>query len=252
MHIDINCDIAEGNWPEGKEQIDAMMPFVTSANIACNFHAGDPSLMLYAIDAALENGVQIGAHPAYPDREGFGRRELAIAPEELYAMILYQIAALHGMAATRGANLSHVKAHGALYNRAAVDEGVAQCLVRAVNALDPHICLIGLSGSAMEKAALETGMPFIAEFFTDRAYDDYVLLVHRSIPGAVLHDHPEMIRRVLQMLQTDHIYSIQGKLVKVKGDTLCIHGDHPEAVAFAKKLKSALLEAGIEPRPFQQ
>ncbi|MCC5929083.1 MAG: LamB/YcsF family protein [Cyclobacteriaceae bacterium] len=250
LQIDVNCDIAEGRGTEGRDWIDAMMPYISSANIACNFHAGDPAMMLHAIRSAKQHGVQIGAHPGYPDREGFGRRNLAMSPDELYAIISYQMAALKGMSEAQEARMCHVKAHGALYNLAAADLATARVLVLAIQDLDAQLTLMGLPNSAMEKAAQEAGLSFAAELFADRAFDEQGLLVDRSLPGAVLLDHEAMIQRVLQMLQYGRLYSLNGKLLPVRVQTLCIHGDHPGALEFAQKLKKSLDDAAISIHPF--
>jgi UPF0271 protein len=229
--IDLNADVGEGfgPWPMGEDE--ALIPIVSSVNIACGFHAGDPLVIDRTIRLALAAGVAIGAHPGYPDREGFGRRDLAMSAEELEAAVLYQVAALSGMVAAAGGRLRHVKAHGALYNRAAVDPLVAEPVARAVRRISADLILVGPPGSALLSAGSGAGLSVAAEGFADRAYEADGSLRSRRLPGA-LHADPAVAAAQATALAADGRYA-----------TLCIHGDTPGAAAIARAVREAL-EAG--------
>lgn len=246
--IDINCDMGEsfGAWSMGGDA--AVLPLVTSANVACGFHAGDPSVMLSTVKAALALGVAVGAHPGLPDLQGFGRREMAVTPEEAYGFILYQIGALAAVAKAAGGRLAHVKPHGALYNRAARDLGIAQAIAAAVRDFDPSLILVGLSGSRILEAARDAGLKGASEVFADRAYEPDGSLTPRSRPGALVVDEEEAAARVARMVLEGKVRSTAGSDVEVRADTVCLHGDHPGAPAFARRLRRALEAAGIEVR----
>lgn len=245
--IDINCDLGEGSAISGSDE--AVMPFITSANIACGFHAGDPLTMEKTIRSAVMHGVAVGAHPGYPDREGFGRRKMAMDRDELRAMILYQAAALKGMAEAAGTRMTHVKPHGALYNSAATDFEMSLTIARAVKELDSSLVLVGLSGSQIIRAARETGIACASEVFADRNYNDDGTLVSRDLPGAVIHDTGIMIQRVIRMIKEKTVVTVTGRIIAVEADTVCIHGDNEAAPAFVRRLASALRAEGIELRP---
>jgi UPF0271 protein len=245
MYIDINCDLGEADLATGPGNDEAIMPFISSASIACGFHAGDPLTMERTVLSAIRHGVSIGAHPGYPDREGFGRRPIRMSHEELRAMILYQAGAVKAMAEAAGARMRHVKPHGALYNTAATDYDLSMVIVRAVQDIDSSLILVGQSGSRMIKAARDAGLACASEVFADRAYNDDGTLVARNVEGAVLHDTDVMIRRVIRMIREKVVESFSGKLIPIKADTVCIHGDNEAAPEFVKKLAEALKAEGI-------
>lgn len=246
MHtLDINADLGEsfGAWRMGNDR--AVMPHITSANIACGFHAGDPEVMLATLHACREQGVAAGAHPSHPDLQGFGRREMAVSPREAYAFVLYQLSALAGMAKAQGMRLSHLKPHGALYNQAARDPALADAIAQAVQAFDPMLILVGLSGSALPQAGLKHGLKVRHEVFCDRRYCEDGQLLSRCHPGAVLPED-EAIAQAVALAQGEAILTHGGKSRTFLADTLCLHGDRDDAGEFAAKLKSALLHAGVQ------
>lgn len=236
--IDLNCDMGEGVGDD-----IAMLDYVTSANIACGYHAGDPETMQRVAAAALSKGVAVGAHPGLPDRENFGRLERPIAPAEAYAMVLDQVGALAAFARAAGGRLNHVKPHGALYNMAARDRALADAIVRAVCDCDPALILFGLAGSEMIKAAEALGLRNASEVFADRRYQDDGSLTPRGRPGAVIEDAAQSLAQVRQML-TGKVRTLNGAEVPVRADTLCLHGDQPGALEFARQIRTALLADG--------
>ena len=239
-NIDINSDLGEsfGAYTMGNDA--EVLRYVTSANIACGFHASDPLTMQKAVRQAKEAGVKIGAHPGYPDLVGFGRREMKVSPAELKAMVIYQVGALQAVCKAEGTKLHHVKPHGAMYNMAAKDEKLADAIAEAVAAVDGNLVLVGLSGSCLKAAAEKHGLAFAAEVFADRAYEDDGSLVSRTKPGAMIEDEDLAIRRMLHLLETGTIESSNSKEIRLEADTICVHGDSPKAVLFAKKLREAL------------
>jgi 5-oxoprolinase (ATP-hydrolysing) subunit A len=251
--IDLNCDMGEsfGPWPMGADA--AILPYVTSANVACGFHAGDPAGMARTVALAARQGVAIGAHPGYPDLVGFGRRDLQMSADELEAAVLYQIGALAAIAAVQGQRLIHVKPHGALYNRAAADPAVAAPVVRAISRLAPTLPLVfvGLAGSGMVDAARAAGLPVAAEAFADRAYEADGRLRARSQPGALLTDPAAAAAQAVRMVQDGRVIAYDGTPAPVQADTLCIHGDTPGAPAIAQAVRAALEAAGIAVRPLR-
>ena len=230
--IDLNADVGEGfgAWPMGHD--DDLVPVVSSVNIACGFHAGDPLVIERTIRLALDAGVAVGAHPGYPDREGFGRRDLAMSADELEAAVLYQVAALSGMVAAAGGVLHHVKAHGALYNRAAGDATVAEPIARAVRRISPHLVLVGPPDSALLVAGVRAGLRVAAEGFADRAYEADGTLRSRRLEGAV-HTDPAVAAAQAVALAAEGRYA-----------TLCVHGDTPDAPEIARAVRAALEGAG--------
>jgi UPF0271 protein len=244
MYIDINCDLGEqASTVSGGDE--ALMPYITSANIACGQHAGDPLTIVKTICSAIRHGVSIGAHPGYPDRGGFGRRQMRMPGDELRAQILYQAGAVKSMAEAAGTTMRHVKPHGAMYNDAARDFEMSLVIAQAVRDLDSSLILMGLSGSELIRAARQTGIRYASEVFADRAYNDDGTLVSRDIPGALLHDTDMMIRRVIRMITEKVVETISGMIIPIKADTICIHGDNETALEFVKKLAEALKAAGI-------
>lgn len=244
--VDINCDLGETGAVSRSDE--AVMPFITSANIACGFHAGDPVTIEKTIRSAMKYNVAVGAHPGYPDREGFGRRMMAMTSDELHSLILYQAAAVKGMAEAAGTRMRHVKPHGALYNMAAADFELSMIIARAVKELDSSLVLVGLSGSQLIRAARETGIACASEVFADRAYNDDGTLVSREMPGSVLHDAEIMIQRVIRMITQKSVETLSGKTITIEADTVCIHGDNESAPEFVKRLAAALRAEGIEMR----
>jgi len=244
MKINLNADLGEsfGAWTMGEDA--ALLGVVGAANIACGFHAGDPLVMRNTVRTALAAGVGLGAHPAYPDLQGFGRRPMTLAPAELEAVILYQIGALAGMAAAEGGKLSHVKPHGALNNQACEDAALADVVARAVRAFDRQLILLAPALSELQAAGQRSGLAVAAEIFADRAYTDAATLVPRSRPGAVIHDPDAVVAHVLRMLQAGGIVAASGKVLPTAMHSICVHGDTPGAVDNARRLRAALQSAG--------
>ena len=244
--IDLNADIGEGfgAWSMGADE--ALLEHVTSANVACGFHAGDPSVIDRTVARAARAGVAIGAHPSYYDLRGFGRREMRVPTSEVEADVVYQVGALVAFARAHGAPLTHVKPHGALYNQAADDAELAQAIARGVARVDRALVMVGLAGSlAMREAAAASGLRFAAEAFVDRAYDAQGRLVPRSRPGAVTSDPAAAAAAALRLVRDRAVVSIEGREVAVLADTLCLHGDNPRALDVARAVRAALAGAGV-------
>lgn len=250
--IDLNSDLGEsfGAWTMGNDA--AVLQFVSSANVACGFHAGDPVVMLKTVKTAKEKGVAIGAHPGYPDLLGFGRRNMDVTPEEAYAYTLYQIGALQAACHAVGAKLQHVKAHGALYNQAAKNHGLAVAIAQAVKDAGENLILLGLANSEFDKAAAEVGVPYAAEAFADRAYQSDGTLVPRKIPGSMIHDIDLAVARMVRLVKEGKIETIDGKVIDLKPQSLCLHGDSPKAVEMATQVRKGLESAGIRIRPITE
>jgi len=249
FRIDLNCDMGEsfGAYRMGNDE--AILDFVNSANIACGFHAGDPSTIHRTVAAALAKGVAVGAHPGLPDLQGFGRRTMAVSGAEAYDMVVYQVGALAGFARALGGRVTHVKAHGALYNMAAEDPRLAEAIAKAVHDFDPQLVLFGLAGSAMIQAAKDAGLRSASEVFADRSYQEDGSLTPRGHANAMIADVEASIAQVKRMVMDGVVRSVQGKDVAVRADTLCIHGDQPNALAFAKHIRDELQRAGVEVKP---
>lgn len=246
--IDLNCDLGEsfGAWQMGADA--AVMPWITSANIACGFHAGDPVTMRRTVALAAEAGVAIGAHVALPDLVGFGRREMAISANEAHALTLYQVGALAAFAHAAGARLGHVKPHGALYAMAARDAALAEAIATAVREFDAELVLVGLAGSALPRAGRAAGLGVAHEAFADRAYAADGSLVPRREAGAVIGDIGAMVAQALSIATRGEVAVRGGGVRALCADTLCVHGDRPNAADFARRLREALQEAGVEVR----
>lgn len=243
--IDLNSDLGEGfgAWNFGDDV--AMLELVTSANIACGFHAGDPRSIGATVAAAADRGVVIGAHVGYRDLAGFGRRNMDVASEDLVAEVIYQIGALQALARSAGAEVRYVKPHGALYSTIVHDERQARDVVTAVSRIDPGLTLLGLPGSAVLAAAADAGVPTAVEAFADRAYTPAGTLVSRREPGAVLSD-PELIaRRMVELVQRGTIEAVDGTRIAVAADSICVHGDSPGAIAMARRVREELERAGV-------
>lgn len=243
--VDINADLGEsfGAWAMGDD--DALLAIVSSANVACGFHAGDPATIRRTTLGAVRAGVAIGAHPSLPDLAGFGRRRMEVTPDEVYELVLYQVAAVAGFARAAGAVLHHVKAHGALYNMAATDHGLAAAIACAVRDFDRGLMLYGLAGSAMMTAGEAAGLAVASEVFADRGYLPDGTLVPRSRPGALIDDVPRAVAQAVGMVRDGRVRSVEGGWVAVRADTVCVHGDSPGAVALATALRAALEAEGI-------
>ena len=247
--VDLNCDLGEsfGRYTLG---LDAeVIPLVSSCNIACGMHAGDPAVMEKTVALAAEAGIAIGAHPGYPDLQGFGRRDLNLSPEEAYAFTVYQIGALAGFCAARNVELNHVKPHGQLYNRAAVDPELAAAIARAVRDVDPELVLVGLANSELIAAGGQAGLAVAQEFFTDRNYTDEGLLVSRTRPDALITDEEFAVTRVVRVVKEGTIESVSGKIIEIQADTICVHGDNSHALEFVRRIRTALVAEGIAIEP---
>ena len=248
--MDLNSDLGEGygRWALGDDT--ALLEVVTSANVACGFHAGDPATIDRTVRAAVERGVSVGAQVSYPDLAGFGRREMDVAPADLTADVLYQLGALEAFARAAGSRVRYVKPHGALYNRIARDPVQAAAVVEAVRRYDPALPLLTLPGSAAMDAARDAGVPAVAEGFADRAYTADGRLVSRRDPGAVLHDPDQVAARALVMATEHRVEAVDGSQVAVEVRSLCVHGDTPGAVDLARQVRAALERAGVTLEPF--
>lgn len=247
--IDLNSDMGEsfGAWRMGDDA--ALMPLISSTNIACGFHAGDPATLATTVALAMQHGVAIGAHPGLPDLQGFGRRNITVSEEEVYQMTLYQAGAVRAFAQAAGGRLHHLKAHGALYNMAARDAALSRGLARAVKALGDGVQLYVLAGSVMEMVAREAGLDVRCEVFADRRYMPDGSLTPRNRPDALITDEAEAVAQVLRMVTQGNLVAVDGTVVTVQADTVCIHGDKPTAVPFVQALRRALAAAAVAVRP---
>lgn len=250
MIIDLNCDMGEsfGTYELGYDAL--AMPYVTSINVACGFHASDPDNMAKTVLLAKTHGVAVGAHPGYPDLVGFGRRSMALTPEEVKNAVIYQIGALNSFCKAAGVKLQHVKVHGALYNNAEKDLTVASAIAKAIKAVDPSLYMLCLANSQMGVAAKQEGLPFVEEAFADRAYTDEGSLVSRKIAGSVIHDIDAVVARVVRMVTDKTVVSISGNIVPIQAQTICVHGDTPGAVDMVKAIRAALEKEKIALRAF--
>lgn len=238
--VDLNCDLGEsfGRYKLGEQQ--EILKYVTSANVACGFHAGDPTVMRETVKLAIENQVKIGAHPGLPDLNGFGRREMKITPQEAYDMVVYQIGALQGFLSIFNEKMQHVKPHGALYNMAAKDAKLAEAIAQAVYDVSPSLVLFGLAGSELTKAGEKLGLPTAHEVFADRTYQSDGTLTSRSQADALIKDKEQSVSQVVKMVTEGKVISQQKTEVTLKADTVCLHGDGEHALEFAKYLRSTL------------
>ncbi|HFQ8225197.1 TPA: 5-oxoprolinase subunit PxpA [Citrobacter freundii] len=241
MNIDLNADLGEGCASDG-----ALLTLVSSANIACGFHAGDAQTMLASVREALKNGVAIGAHPSFPDRENFGRTAMTLPAQTVYAQTLYQIGALAAMTRAEGGVMRHVKPHGMLYNQAAKDPQLADAIAKAVHVCDPALILVGLAGSELIRAGERYGLATRQEVFADRGYLADGSLVPRSQPGALIEDEEQSLAQTLEMVERGRVKSLTGEWASVIAQTVCIHGDGEHALAFARRLRSAFESRGIK------
>ena len=250
MQVDLNADVGEA--PKGEPGLSggdpALMPHITSANVACGFHAGDPGVMRATVALAREHGVAVGAHPGFPDLAGFGRRELQVSPRDVEDFVVYQVGALAAIAAAQGVRLQHVKPHGALFNMAVHDTALADAIARAAAVIDRALILFGLPGSEIVAAGQRAGLRTAREGFADRAYRPDGTLVPRQQAGALIHDSEAVARRAVRMVREQVVEAIDGSRVSLTVDTICVHGDTPGAADLAARIRAALAEAGVEVR----
>ena len=252
MKVDLNADLGEsfGNYKCGMDE--EVIQYISSANIACGFHASDPLVMTQTVQLAKEKMVAIGAHPGYPDLVGFGRRNMAVSAKEVKAMVQYQIGAMRGICQANQIRMQHVKPHGAMYNMAAKDEKLAMAIAEAIYEVDPNLILLGLSGSLMNKAAKQVGLKAADEVFADRAYQPDGTLVPRTMAGAVITDETLAVERTIQMVKEGTVIAIDGTKIPITAESICLHGDGQKAVLFAKLLFEELTKEGIEIKPLNQ
>jgi 5-oxoprolinase (ATP-hydrolysing) subunit A len=251
MRIDLNADLGEsyGPWTMGDDR--AMLGVVTSANVACGFHAGDPAIMRATAEQARANGVAIGSHPGFADLIGFGRRRLpGLTEREVENLVAYQTGAMLAMAALAGHPVTHVKTHGALGNICAEDDALALAVGRGIMAADPKLLFLVMPGMATERAAEKLGLAHFREIYADRTYDDSFNLTDRARPGAVIHDADAAFAHVMGMLEEGAVRSVSGKRLKVRIDSICLHGDNPGSVALARRLRDGLMAAGVEVKAY--
>ncbi len=243
--VDLNCDLGEsfGAYEIGKDK--DIIPLISSANVACGFHAGDPSVMSSTVALCKANGVSVGAHPGFPDLQGFGRRNMNMSPADVKAMMTYQIGALDAFCRSAGVSLRHVKPHGALYNMAAKDKALAKAICESIYEYDKNLILMGLSGSCMLTEAEAMGLPYAAEVFADRAYEDDGSLVARTKPGAMITDENEAVERLVGMIKDKRVKSINGNWIELCPHSVCVHGDSDKALLFVKKIKEAFAKENI-------
>jgi len=251
INIDLNCDMGEsfGPWPMGADA--QVMPNISSANVACGAHAGDPTVMRRTIRLAKQHGVAVGAHPGFPDLQGFGRRELQMDPAEIEDSLVAQIGALAAIARAEGVTVQHVKAHGALYNMAVRDRRLAAAIAAAVKAFDPSLIMFGLPESPLLEAGRAAGLRVAAEGFADRAYEPDGSLTPRSRPGAVIHDPQAVVARAVRMIRDGGVVSTSGEEIRVAVDTICVHGDTHGAAELTRQIRVGLEAAGISVRPLR-
>ena len=250
--IDLNSDVGEsfGAYKIGLDE--AVVPLISSANIACGFHAGDPLVMAKTVSLAAENGVGLGAHPGLPDLMGFGRRVMDVSLEQIRHYVTYQVGALQAFATQRGLPLQHVKPHGALYNMAVRNTEISNVIAEVISGLDENLILVALAGpnrDELEAIATRYSIRVAFEFFADRAYNPDGSLLNRKLPGAVLHDEKAVAERVIKLVDHGSVTAVDGTEIELKADTICVHGDNPEALALVKTIRTSLTDSGIQMRP---
>ena len=239
--VDLNCDLGEGCTTD-----EAIMPFISSANIACGYHAGDEATIKKTLSLAKAFQVAVGAHPSYPDRANFGRKEMDLPIQEIKSLVIEQVRLVQSLASAMGLTLHHVKPHGALYNKAAKDEETARAIAEAVYAIDPSLILFGLANSESGKVAKKLGLAFYNEVFADRTYTDQGQLTPRTEANAMITTDEEAIRQVMQMLQEETVTATNGKIIPIQADTICIHGDGEHAVSFARQINTLIKNSNIK------
>lgn len=247
--IDLNCDLGEsyGRYTLGRDS--EIIPLITSANIACGFHASDPLIMKQTVAMAKQSGVGIGVHPGFPDHMGFGRRRMIITPEEAKTYVTYQMGALYGFCKSQGVKIQHVKPHGAFNNMASEDYSLARAVAEAIAEFDSSIIFLALSGSQMVKAARDLGLRVACEAFADRAYDDEGMLVSRALEGSMIHDEEVAVKRMVRMIKEGKVETITGREIEITADSICVHGDGPRALETVRGLRERLTAEGIVIRP---
>lgn len=252
VRVDLNCDLGEsfGAYKIGMDE--EVLPYITSANVACGFHAADPLVMEKTVELAGKAHAAVGAHPGFPDLVGFGRRNLNASPAEVKAYVMYQIGALSAFCKAKGIALQHVKPHGAMYNMAAKDHALARAICEGIMEVDDSLILLALSGSCMLKAAEEIGLRVAREVFADRAYEEDGSLVARTKPGAMITEEEVAVSRVVRMVKEGKVESISGKEIPIRADSICVHGDGEKAVAFVRKIHAALEEQQVEIVPLSR
>lgn len=250
--VDLNCDLGEsfGAYTIGMDA--EVIPFISSANVACGYHASDPVVMKRTVKMAVENKVSVGAHPGYPDLMGFGRRNMNVSPEDAKAYVMYQIGALEAFCKAEGIPMQHVKPHGAMYNMAGKDYKLARAICEGIYQVNPDLILLGLSGSQMLIAAEEIGLPCAREVFADRAYEEDGSLVARTKEGAMITDEELAVSRVIRMIKEGKVEAVTGKDIAIKADSVCVHGDGPKALAFVQKIRKALEQEKIMVVPLRE
>lgn len=243
--IDLNCDLGEsfGNFKVGNDQ--EIMKYISSANIACGFHAGDPDVMNQTVERAIQEGVQLGAHPGFADLQGFGRRNMNVSASEAYHLVVYQVGALQAFAKIHGGKIKHVKPHGALYNMAATNESLANAIARAIKDVDDDLILYGLANSELTKAGERAGIKVAHEVFVDRTYQDDGTLTPRTQPNAMITSIEDSLAQVLMMIKEKKVKTVTGRIIDIQADTVCIHGDGENAVAIAKRMFEELKQGNI-------
>lgn len=251
FQVDINCDLGEsfGRYRLGEQE--EILRYITSANIACGFHAGDPSVMRETVELAIKNNVQIGAHPGLPDLNGFGRREMKISWQEAYDLVVYQIGALQGFLTAKGAKMQHVKPHGALYNMAAVNEELADAIAKAVHDVSPELLLYGLASSQLTAAGEKYGLQTIHEVFADRTYQADGTLTSRSMTNALITDEAKAIAQIIEMVKEGTVTSVHHTKLALQAHSICVHGDGENAVQFAKRARLELEQQGVAVKAFK-
>jgi len=250
--VDLNSDLGEsfGTYKIGLDE--EVLKYVSSANIACGWHAGDPVVMRKTVEGALKNGVAIGAHPGFPDIMGFGRRNMTVSPDEMKQYTIYQLGSLYGFVKATGGKMQHVKPHGAMYNMAGKDARLARAIIEGIWEVDSNLIVLGLAGSELVNAAVEKGLKAANEVFADRAYNSDGSLVPRSLPGSMITDKKIAISRVLRMVTEGKVTAINGEDIDINVDSICVHGDNLEAVEFVRLIKEELFKAKVEIKPLNQ
>lgn len=252
LSIDLNCDIGEGFGPYAIGNQSEILQHVTSANIACGYHSGDPSIMYETVKLAIENEVKIGAHPGLPDLAGFGRRPMHITPKEAYDMVIYQIGALQGFLTIFNEQMQHVKPHGALYNMAATNQALAEAIAQAVYDVSPNLILYGLSGSELTKAGEKIGLKTVHEVFADRTYQSDGTLTSRTKDNAIITDSNKSLEQILRLVQQNEVISVQGDVIPLRADSICVHGDEEQALQFVQYIHQTLEKNRIHVKPFEK
>ena len=250
--IDLNCDLGEsfGNYKLGMDE--QVIPFISSANVACGYHASDPVVMEKTIRLAKEAGIEVGAHPGFPDLMGFGRRNMAVSPAEARAYTLYQLGALDAFLKAQGMQMQHVKPHGAMYNMAAKDYALAEAICGAIKDYNPELIVLALAGGELLHAAQDMGLKAASEYFTDRAYEADGSLRNRRLPGAMITDEEEAIERLIRMIREHKVRTWDGQDIELEGNSVCVHGDGVKALEFVQKIRERLSEEGIAIKPLRE